>query len=290
VVAVATQVADAKGRKTRLSTASLIESMGQTGRMASHQVGFTYDNHGSDWTGTCSTGQLQSPISLSRANITCRTNAHERQGHDLSLSYRYVRRYSNPVNGNITTRNDGSTVLLEGDFGFALSGSCHCDTISEENRYIFKSIRFHSPSEHQWEGKNYPLEAQLVHQKAGSTDNNDLLIVVVPFSLKFTPGGNKFLYSLGWDTLLPKSGATYVIPSPNLVDLNHLQYSLTGDFWAYRGSLSTPGCDETVKWRVMERPLGASQAQFDQFKQLFPNGNNRQVQNLNGRHLFFYES
>ena len=38
-----------------------------------------------------------------------------------------------------------------------------------------------------------------------------------------------------------------------------------------------------MRWIVLAEPIEMSQAQIDAFKQLFPEGNSREVQPLNGR-------
>jgi len=279
-------VASAKINKAQ-QNAALVANMAD-GEEKAAQVAFDYSQQGANWPDVCASGQRQSPIALTRANLTCKTNGHERKGHELAISYRYPRVVSGTPT-NVTLRNNGYTVVLEGDLGYAYSGTCHCDTLSDTQRYVFKSVEFHAPSQHTWEGLHYPLEAHVVHQKVGAVGNNDMLIVSVPFDIKRTPGGNKFLQIIGWDNLPNTQGNTYVIPSNRYVDLKYLEYSLVGDYWAYDGSLTTPGCDETVTWRVMERPLGASQAQVDAFKALFTGGNTRAIQALNGRELDYFE-
>jgi len=52
----------------------------------------------------------------------------------------------------------------------------------------------------------YPLELQIVHQKEGSTGDNDLIVASVFFELKRTPGGNKFLSSLDWQSAPRSAG------------------------------------------------------------------------------------
>jgi carbonic anhydrase len=57
--------------------------------------------------------------------------------------------------------------------------------------------------------------------------------------------------------------------------------------YRYDGSLTTPDGSglflEGVKWIVLAEPIEMSQQQLDAFKQLFPGGNPREVQPLNGR-------
>ena len=62
-------------------------------------------------------------------------------------------------------------------------------------------------------------------------------------------------------------------------------------FYAYDGSLTTPGCTENVRWSVLEDGGGVSHAAVTRFHEVierFPNyngysNNNCPVQPLNGR-------
>lgn len=51
----------------------------------------------------------------------------------------------------------------------------------------------------------------------------------------------------------------------------------------YDGSLTTPPFTEGVKWDLLAQAIFMSQAQIDEFRALFPDGDNRDVQDLNGR-------
>merc|ERR1719359_326105 len=61
---------------------------------------------------------------------------------------------------------------------------------------------------------------------------------------------------------------------------------LGGDFYHYKGSLTTPPCSQTVHWFVTEKPAKVTEKMVSNFKLLFPDpANNRPVQPLNGREL-----
>lgn len=65
-------------------------------------------------------------------------------------------------------------------------------------------------------------------------------------------------------------------------NLNSLIPDYLGSF-RYSGSLTTPPFTEGVSWVDLASPLYLSGSQIDAFKSLFPEGNSREVQDLNGR-------
>jgi carbonic anhydrase len=73
------------------------------------------------------------------------------------------------------------------------------------------------------------------------------------------------------------------------------QTSKTGGIYNYPGSLTTPGCDETADWWVVQTPITISKADFARLHQdlveyhITADGNNaRPVQPLNGRTVTRY--
>lgn len=59
---------------------------------------------------------------------------------------------------------------------------------------------------------------------------------------------------------------------------------LTGPYFHYDGSLTTPPLSEVVSWFVFEKPVTMSTAQLKMFKVLYPDpANNRPCQPYNGR-------
>ena len=69
-------------------------------------------------------------------------------------------------------------------------------------------------------------------------------------------------------------------------------------YWAYDGSLTTPPCTEGIKWSVIEEVQKISSQQLEDFTKHFAgdmnfaggNGNNRAVQELNDRTLFYVDN
>lgn len=162
-------------------------------------------------------------------------------------------------------------------------------------------LRFHAKSEHTFSGRNndsaghYPLELHIVHQKEGSNGTKDIIIVAVMFNIKRTPGSNRFLDQVDFHNLPVAVGDSKVLSAA--VDLNELAYSLQGDFFAYNGSLTNPGCTENVQWRVLSQAQGMTQSQLDSLLKFFRNtkefpngrGNYRHVQKRNGREVVLFK-
>jgi len=185
---------------------------------------------------------------------------------------------------------------IAGALGHLTSGCCN------SARYHVVGFHFHTLSEHTFptrikeNGGRYPMEMHIMHQKEGSKGNNDLISVVILFQLKRTPGNNKFLDSLNWSSLPKKIGDSAVLSSA--VNLNDLEYSLNGDYFAYNGSLTTPGCPENVEYRIMSNPQSLPQSQLDALTSIIKNnaaefpgghGNYREVQPRNGRSIVLFK-
>ena len=67
------------------------------------------------------------------------------------------------------------------------------------------------------------------------------------------------------------------------------------DFWSYEGSVTTPPCDEGIKWNVIKQVQSISPEQLKRItdglagKESFAEGkgNNRAIQQLNDRTLYY---
>lgn len=195
---------------------------------------------------TCGSGENQSPINI--------TSMIEGELPSLALAY-------NASGYQIT--NNGHTVQIDYKPGSILE----IDGITFE----LKQFHFHSPSENLVDGKQYPLEAHLVHADA---DGN--LAVV---ALLFEEGrANPELAEI-WPQLPNKAGETQSLKQQINV-AGFLTEDL--DYYRFDGSLTTPPCSEGVRWMVLKQPLTVSGEQVEQFNSLIGD-NNRPVQPLNAR-------
>lgn len=206
------------------------------------------------WPGLCVTGKKQSPINIVTED-TFNTDIGE---------LKFIR-YDFAFECKIT--NNGHSVQLQ------LSGvPVHLEGANLKSTYILEQIHFHWPAEHTVDNNRDALELHFVHYKeqygntsAASKHENGIAVVATLFELdsednmEITPilkatelisngigksaelNESKFIPSL----FLPKDHTTY---------------------YHYDGSLTTPGCQETVMWYILTEKLSVSEQQLNVFK------------------------
>jgi carbonic anhydrase len=140
-------------------------------------------------------------------------------------------------------------------------------------RWDLVQFHWHTPSEHEVEGRQTPMEMHLVHSRA------DGALLVVAVFIERGPA-NRSLGRL-FRSLPAASGATREVAGVRLRDLLPGQRAS----FRYSGSLTTPPFTEPVRFVVMANPIAASRRQIGRFRELFPEGNSRETQRLNGRRV-----
>jgi carbonic anhydrase len=253
--------------------------------VAAAQISFTYPD--TTWGGICQTGKRQSPINIMRDQTVC-VREGEFEGVRRKINFHYW-----PAHG-LETVNTGHTLKVKSHVGFVTVGGCNpCDG----QRYHLKQINFRTPAEHTIDASatrsgRYPLELHLVHQKEGATGLNDLLFIAIFFYQQLDGGfPNKFLHQLEIHHAPTTTGGKFKLSSwVNIFD--SLKEALTGEYYTYDGSITTPTCDETVQWFVMKTPLGATKEQIASLNNIFNANNNggnaRGTKDLNGRRVYWY--
>ena len=153
----------------------------------------------------------------------------------------------------------------------------------------FKLAQFHvhAPSGHTYRGYSYDLEMHFVHTYL---DGSLGAVIGVFFDReRGGDGDNLFI-----DQLNPLWTGTGTVRT-NKVNVEGFLDSLNmNEFWSYDGSLTTPPCTEGIKWSVLKEVQPISDVQLAHFTALWANnaayaggnGNNREVQSLNGRIVY----
>ena len=161
------------------------------------------------------------------------------------------------------------------------------------DRYQLTQYHFHAPSEHTVNGRHADVEAHFVHTNAAG----DTAVVGVFFHIGRRP--NPLL-----ETILLNAPETSGEEGPSLGEANpaELFSGLEGSrseargrprrrVLRLRGSLTTPGCTENVRWSVLSDGGHVSRAAVRHFHAVIAQfadyggyrNNNRPVQPLNGR-------
>lgn len=200
----------------------------------------------------CKTGKNQTPINI--------TNPYKSAiKHNLNINY------------NATAQDivfNGHTVQIN------TKKEDHRNYIViDQQKYFLKQFHFHTPSENQIRGKNFPLELHFVNQN----ETGDLTVVAVMFNIgQMNTEWNNF-----WADLSLKENDDKILSRQ--LHLNKLLPKKL-DYYRFSGSLTTPPCTEGVNWIVLKYPLTISSQQLQAFKMLIANqDNHRPIQPLNGR-------
>lgn len=194
----------------------------------------------------CATGKQQSPIDI--------PSAASRQTPLPVLGFHYQR-------GDAEVVNNGHTVQVNVKAGNQLN-------VVDQSAELLQ-FHFHTPSEERFDGKDYPMDAHLVHKAADGT----LSVVAVLFKKGRKNQGLEDLLEA-----LPSNGKRKTLKGFNPATLLPNDHT----YYRYAGSLTTPPCSEQVSWQVLKQPVELSQQQIDAFRSLYKM-NARPVQPLNGR-------
>ncbi len=206
---------------------------------------------------TCETGHSQSPIDIH--SFQAKTLS---QTIDADIEFDYRSAPLEVINNGHTIQvnySEGSSVKINGQ------------------KYELLQFHFHTPSEHTFEGKAYPMEAHLVHKNASGN--------YAVIGLLIQAGQENQLMKTIW-AQIPETGKVNTIKDISIDVSSFLPANQS--YYNYQGSLTTPPCSEGVDWYVMKQPIEADKAQIEQFSAIYQL-NARPVQPLHGRMIHIAE-
>jgi carbonic anhydrase len=207
----------------------------------------------------------QSPINLELGLITPTSGLPAltvRYATDTTVHTRYVQKDAADPDG-CSTRDAEETEEVDVAPGAG-------DVVVGGVTYHLQQFHFHTPSEHRVQGRQAPLEQHLVHR---SDDGHLLVISVLLFPGKADEADRVFAE-------LPQECAEV----ENELDHFNLRQLLPTNLSTvrYNGSLTTAPFTEGVQW-FLTTPQTVSPAGIRAFRTVFPDGDSRPVQPLNGR-------
>lgn len=226
-----------------------------------------------EWPGVCSKGKYQSPI-----NLPLKEDCEHSQDIIKITSINY-----NPINDKKINFAHHYTYTIDA------SSNGNITILLNNKIYVYElnNIHFHLNSEHTVNEQLYQMEMHMVHilSKENKVDDpdevNKYLVIGIIFTVNNNVKDNVFISKVNFDTQKEIKGLdpSYFVKKEN--------------FYYYHGGLTTPGCDEKVNWIVMGDIYDLSQKQFEDFKNFvskeFPNGNNRNIQPINGRLIYYIQ-
>ncbi|XP_048729997.2 carbonic anhydrase-like [Ostrea edulis] len=173
----------------------------------------------------------------------------------------------------------------------------------------FKVAQFHfhwgndstTGSEHTLNGQQYPMELHIVTYNSSYADLNTALpqsdgLAVLGFFFQISSSDNpNFAPIVSGLSSIAAKDATHSITGFMLKDLMTASMS---KFYRYKGSLTTPTCDESVTWTVFAEALSISETQLATFRTLYEDSgstiqmvdNYRPTLALNGRTVNVYSN
>lgn len=207
---------------------------------------------------TTSPGHSQSPIDFRRSTITF-------VEHLPRIEFRY------PELTDVTLVNIGSpgeSATVRADVRPTAAS-----LVLQDLRYDLQQFHWHTPAEHEIEGRKSALEMHLVHR----AETGAMLVIGV-----FIDQGRA---NTALDPIfrqLPRfTGETRIVPEVHLAGLLPKERQSM----RYSGSLTTPPFTEGVQFVVFTKAINLSIRQIGAFRELFKNGNSREVQPLGYREV-----
>ncbi|XP_015898654.3 alpha carbonic anhydrase 1, chloroplastic [Ziziphus jujuba] len=214
----------------------------------------------------CSNGKMQSPVNIVNNQVT------------RGKTFKSLTRIYNPCNSTLINNGFNVGIHFEEYAGVM---------VVDGKNYTLKQLHYHSPSEHQLQGVQYPVEQHLVHR---ADDGSSSVVAILYQYDKPDPFLAKFMDKL---TELAKENCQsheQAHIAVGTLDLKLLKKQ-TRKFYRYIGSLTTPPCTEQVIWNILARVRSISKEQVEALKAPVRSNcknNARPLQPLNGRQVELY--
>ncbi|XP_064612253.1 carbonic anhydrase 7-like [Liolophura sinensis] len=237
-------------------------------------------------------GRAQSPVNIDTSNLIF--------DEFLASDPFIFHGYDSADNLGITMSNSGHSVQLTftGEQRFLTGGNL-------PGIYNLLQIHFHwgsssnQGSEHALNGKFFPMEMHVVHTHSKYNVSEALEapngLAVLGFFFEISDYDNAAMERLldHFNYVIYKGGKIELKPFP----IASLMVEDVWNFYRYQGSLTTPGCYQSVIWTVFNQPIMISERQMEKFRMLqeyepgsgkvdYMSDNFRPLQKLNGRPLY----
>ena len=223
---------------------------------------FDYSQNGTNWTNICC-GNRQSPINIVTKDCVpqkFKVGGEFEDIEDAELLYSHNQLQMNYSKSKLKLTKD-----------------------NEVSNWQSVQFHFHAPCEHTVDSVQHDVEFHLVHQNVEHPDQ--FCVLGVMFQGDKDAINNQFIESMKLDLLPQKS------TNLHLKIAEFLKTVIDTQKFNYPGSLTTPPCAECVEWLLLKDTVKIPEYQVKLFTRLWADnvnfaggkGNNREVQDLNGR-------
>ncbi|XP_047331093.1 alpha carbonic anhydrase 7-like [Impatiens glandulifera] len=209
----------------------------------------------------CKNGRMQSPIDLSNERV------------EMVSHLGIVKRKYKPSIATLINKGHDMQLSWKGD-----AGSIKIN----ETEYELDQCHWHSPSEHTINGQRFDLEAHLVHK----SKSGKIAVISIIYKLGHA---DYFLSQLKEDLIDLKDKLEMEkmvgIVDPRMIEIGNHKY------YRYHGSLTTPPCNETVIWTVVNKVMTVSREQLKVLRKAIHDesgSNARPLQSINERTVQYY--
>ncbi len=225
----------------------LLSAISSISISASDDWSYSGSNGPDNWSGTCSSGEMQSPINI--------------EGTDPAVMYRLETNY---LVTPLKMVNNRHTISVGYEPGSELAIG--------NKVYQLEEFHFHTPAEHTVMGKSFPMA---IHFKHSASDGSLAVIAVL-----VQEGDTNIAATELWPylPLEPDQSANLPTVKFNARDLMPTDKS----YYRYIGSLTNPPCTEGINWYVLRTPLSFSKEQIETISGIIGTSN-RPTQPRNNR-------
>lgn len=233
------------------------------------------------WPGICTTGKYQSPINIQKSKLLQKNCVSDLNFKD----------WEKPTPATATNDGHTVTVTITGSVKPTLSGGELVGT------YNFDNFHYHWPAEHTVDGQSFDLEAHVVFYSSKFPNltsaiqvKDSVAVIGVLFNKIDTKGPAIFDTLASAAQQVSKKVGTSVQTGP--IVLKDILPTSKHSFYYYKGSLTTPDCNEGVSWNILTNPGGINREQYKSLTTIYGSDNqlltftNRKLKPLNGRPLY----
>ncbi|TRY73896.1 hypothetical protein TCAL_07770, partial [Tigriopus californicus] len=237
-----------------------------------------------DWN-LCNQGKRQSPIDIQPKNILFDPNLK-----DIDIT-------QNKIDGTLENSGHGIVFTLE----TSINDMINISGGPLAYNYPIHSVAFHfglnddGGSEHLIDGRRFPGEIQILGYNADLYENLSLAVQhpngLVGISILMEIGDLSNPEIRRMTNRLPN--IQFGGQTSHLTDVFMAGFLPASGFMTYEGSMTEPGCQETITWILMNRPIYITDNQIFSLRKLMQGeksdpraplgGNFRPIQALNGR-------